>query len=106
MEVSTGIEHGAHKRLVGREIATDHRGRPRQRAVAEYLEVRVERTGGRWQSERDAAVGTAEVARLAAEVELDHRALRHGARLPPRERRTQEAGFEDRELRAEPEPAI
>src|SRR3954454_4144838 len=89
----TATREGELGQVGGEEIAADDGDRPRQRAVAEELEVRVECALGGCEPEREAAVGL----RLAtAEVEAQHRAGRQLPRAPVRERSAQEPRFEDR----------
>src|SRR5215207_4812022 len=89
----TATRQGELGQVGGEEIATDDGDRPRQRAVAEELEVRVERALRGREPEREAAVG---LGLATAEVEAQHRAGRQLPCAPVRERRAQEPGLEDR----------
>ena len=79
------------------DVAADHRHRPRHRAVAEGLEVGVERQAGGRQAE-----GCTHVAPVGGQVELDHRPRRQGARPPVGDGGPQEAGLVDGEAGPDP----
>ena len=72
----------------GEEVAADHGDRPRERAVAQQLEVRVERALGGCEPEREPAVG---LGFATAEVEAEHGARRAACRTPVGERGAEEA---------------
>src|SRR6266545_5276101 len=95
--VAASLESGPGNAAL-EDVAAEHRDRPRHVAVAEQLEISVERGARRPEPE------PGEEALVAAEVELHHCAGREAPRLPPREYAPQEPGLVDRDARSESVP--